>query len=120
MGWIAGHDRQGLDHLEEAQRAWRARERLIDQVRTWARRAKSAEASLDQVRDMRDQLADMPGQRWLVERLDHILTPPPPPACSRCKDRGYVPDWTNWNQAYGEPHPKPCPECAAPTAAQES
>jgi len=31
--------------------------------------------------------------------------------CDRCKDRGYVPDWANWNTYYGEPNPKPCPEC---------
>jgi hypothetical protein len=31
--------------------------------------------------------------------------------CSRCHGSRKVPDWTNWNQEYGEPRPKPCPEC---------
>lgn len=31
--------------------------------------------------------------------------------CTRCHDSRKVPDWTNWNEEYGEPRPKPCPEC---------
>lgn len=31
--------------------------------------------------------------------------------CSRCHGSRKVPDWTNWNEEYGEPRPKPCPEC---------
>ncbi len=111
MGWIAGHDRQGLDHLDEAMRAARARERAVEQARAWAQRAKAADSTIDKVRALCDQLREMPGERWLADRLDAILDPPQPPSCARCKDRGYVPDWTNWNQAYGEPHPKPCPDC---------
>jgi hypothetical protein len=36
---------------------------------------------------------------------------PTPPACQRCKGRGVVPDWTNWDAYHGEPKPKPCPDC---------
>ncbi|MET7477967.1 hypothetical protein ABZT17_26870 [Streptomyces sp. NPDC005648] len=52
MSWIAGHDRQGLDHLEEAMRFARARERAVDQAKRWARRARSAEAGLDRAREL--------------------------------------------------------------------
>lgn len=31
--------------------------------------------------------------------------------CTRCYGSRKVPDWTNWNEEYGEPRPKPCPEC---------
>lgn len=31
--------------------------------------------------------------------------------CARCHDSRKVPDWRNWNSEYGEPRPKPCPEC---------
>lgn len=31
--------------------------------------------------------------------------------CARCHGFRKVPDWTNWNHEYGEPRPKPCPEC---------
>lgn len=31
--------------------------------------------------------------------------------CTRCHGSRKVPDWTNWNHEYGEPRPKPCPEC---------
>lgn len=31
--------------------------------------------------------------------------------CARCHGSRKVPDWTNWNHEYGEPRPKPCPEC---------
>jgi len=34
--------------------------------------------------------------------------------CSRCHNSRKVPDWTNWNEEYGEPRPKPCPDCAVP------
>lgn len=51
MSWIAGHDRQGLDHLDEAMRAARARERAVEQARAWARRARSTEAALGQLAD---------------------------------------------------------------------
>jgi len=33
--------------------------------------------------------------------------------CPRCLGRRKVPDWQNWNTEYGEPRPKPCPECSA-------
>lgn len=39
-----------------------------------------------------------------------------PPACTTCSDRGYVPDWRNWNHEYGEPRPKPCPDCEGAVA----
>lgn len=51
MSWIAGHDRQGLDHLDEAMRASRGRERAVEQARAWARRARSTEAALGQLAD---------------------------------------------------------------------
>lgn len=31
--------------------------------------------------------------------------------CTRCHNSRKIPDWTNWNEEYGEPRPKPCPEC---------
>lgn len=31
--------------------------------------------------------------------------------CTRCHNSRKIPDWTNWNHEYGEPRPKPCPEC---------
>jgi len=51
MSWIAGHDRQGLDHLQEAMREGRARERAVEQARRWASRARSTEAGLSQLAD---------------------------------------------------------------------
>lgn len=51
MSWIAGHDRHGLDHLDEAMREARARERAVQQARRWAHRARSAEAALRSLAD---------------------------------------------------------------------
>lgn len=51
LSWLGGHDRLGLDHLEEAMREARARERAVDQARTWAGRARDAERLLDQLRE---------------------------------------------------------------------
>lgn len=31
--------------------------------------------------------------------------------CTRCHGSRKIPDWANWNEEYGEPRPKPCPEC---------
>lgn len=31
--------------------------------------------------------------------------------CTRCHNSRKIPDWTNWNEEYGEPRPKPCLEC---------
>lgn len=50
MSWISGHDRQGLDHLDEAQREARAREAAVRQAQRWATQAKSATAELEQAR----------------------------------------------------------------------
>ena len=52
MGWIAGHDRQGLDHLAEAMRFARARDRVVAEAKKWARRARTAEASLERIREL--------------------------------------------------------------------
>lgn len=52
MGWIAGHDRQGLDHLKEAMRFARARDRVVAEAKKWARRARTAEAALEQTREL--------------------------------------------------------------------
>ncbi|WP_435601290.1 hypothetical protein [Streptomyces sp. C10-9-1] len=46
MSWICGHDRQGLDHLAEAQREARGREAAVRQARAWARIARAVEAEL--------------------------------------------------------------------------
>lgn len=46
MSWISGHDRQGLDHLEEAQYEGRARMAAVQQAQRWAARARAAEAAL--------------------------------------------------------------------------
>ena len=46
MSWISGHDRQGLDHLDEAQYEARAREAAVKQARHWAARARGAEATV--------------------------------------------------------------------------
>lgn len=46
MSWLSSHDRQGLDHLEEAMREARGRERAVDQAKRWATRARSTEAAL--------------------------------------------------------------------------
>lgn len=64
-----------------------------------------------QVAALRDDLREVTGARWIAEALDRILNPPPPVRCARCKDRGVVPDWTNWDAYHGEPKPKPCPDC---------
>ncbi|MER7815629.1 hypothetical protein [Streptomyces sp. NPDC096153] len=50
MSWIGGHDRQGLDHLEEAQAEARARESAVRQARRWAGRARAAESELLRLR----------------------------------------------------------------------
>ncbi|MEU4173269.1 hypothetical protein AB0F46_41325 [Streptomyces sp. NPDC026665] len=49
MSWISGHDRQGLDHLNDAVRANRARERAVSEARRWAARARATEAALQQI-----------------------------------------------------------------------
>jgi hypothetical protein len=51
MSWCTGHDRQGLDHLDEATREARARERAVDQARRWAARARSTETALARLAD---------------------------------------------------------------------
>lgn len=47
MSWLGGHDRQGLDHLDEAMYEARSREAAVLQAQRWAKRAKAAEAQLD-------------------------------------------------------------------------
>lgn len=49
MGWLGGHDRTGLDHLEEAMREARARERAVEQARRWASRARAMEVAFVQL-----------------------------------------------------------------------
>jgi hypothetical protein len=49
MSWLSGHDRQGLDHLAEANYEARAREAAVAQARRWARRAWTAEAAVENV-----------------------------------------------------------------------
>jgi hypothetical protein len=51
MSWISGHDRTGLDHLDEAMREARARERAVAQARGWAARARSTETGLARLAD---------------------------------------------------------------------
>lgn len=36
----------------------------------------------------------------------------PPAGCGTCHGSRQVPDWASWNAEYGEPRPKPCPDCA--------
>jgi hypothetical protein len=45
--WISGHDRQGQDHLEEAEYDRRALEATVIQARKWAALAKEAKADAD-------------------------------------------------------------------------
>lgn len=54
MSWISGHDRQGLDHLEEAQYEAGARLAAVKQAQRWAGRARAAEAT---VRDYEHRLS---------------------------------------------------------------
>jgi hypothetical protein len=51
MSWICGHDRQGLDHLEEAMREGRGRAAAVRQARRWASRARSTETALARLAD---------------------------------------------------------------------
>lgn len=47
-----------------------------------------------------------------MARWRNVLDPQPEkPKCARCKGRGYVPDWQDWDAYHGEPKPKPCPDC---------
>jgi hypothetical protein len=55
MSWISGHDRQGLDHLEEAQYEARARFATMKQAQRWAARARSAEAAVARVQAIADE-----------------------------------------------------------------
>lgn len=48
---------------------------------------------------------------WPCPTMLALGEQPQPPKCPRCKGHGVVPDWSNWNEAYGEPRPKPCPDC---------
>ncbi|MGW0581933.1 hypothetical protein ACWD25_39710 [Streptomyces sp. NPDC002920] len=52
MSWISGHDRQGRDHLDEAMRFARARDRAVDEAKKWAARARAAEAAVERVREL--------------------------------------------------------------------
>ncbi|MEV0016628.1 hypothetical protein [Streptomyces tendae] len=56
MSWLSGHDRQGLDHLAEANYEARAREAAVAQARAWATRARTAEAALERLTDWCDAL----------------------------------------------------------------
>jgi hypothetical protein len=56
MSWLGGHDRQGLDHLAEANHEARAREAAVAQARAWATRARTAEAALQRLNDWCDGL----------------------------------------------------------------
>ncbi|MFF4900515.1 hypothetical protein [Streptomyces sp. NPDC001068] len=56
MSWLSGHDRQGLDHLAEANHESRGREAAVRQARRWAARARAAEASLERLNDWCDGL----------------------------------------------------------------
>ncbi|MGW3971142.1 hypothetical protein ACWEFD_17820 [Streptomyces ardesiacus] len=56
MSWLSGHDRQGLDHLAEANYEARAREAAVAQARAWATRARTAEAALQRLTDWCDEL----------------------------------------------------------------
>ncbi|MDI9836233.1 hypothetical protein [Streptomyces sp. KAU_LT] len=56
MSWLSGHDRQGLDHLAEANYEARAREAVVAQARGWATRARTAEAALQRLTDWCDAL----------------------------------------------------------------
>ncbi|WP_052432808.1 hypothetical protein [Streptacidiphilus carbonis] len=71
MSWIAGHDRQGLDHLEEAQYEAHAREAAVVQARRWAVRARAAEAALAPVRAVESD--DLHG--WYAAMDDDAPTP---------------------------------------------
>ena len=62
MSWICGHDRQGLDHLAEAQREARGREAAVRQAQAWAKRARIAEADLELLRPQVDRLGDVQGR----------------------------------------------------------
>lgn len=52
MSWLGGHDREGLDHLDEAMHEARSRESAVRQAQRWAKRAKAAEAVLGQVAEI--------------------------------------------------------------------
>jgi hypothetical protein len=54
-----------------------------------------------------------PGQILVAKKtsLPEVFYPEPL-ACTRCRGSRRVPDWTDWNEHYGEPRPKPCPDCA--------
>lgn len=36
---------------------------------------------------------------------------PPPLPCRRCRGRGAIPDFNQWDTYHGGPRPLPCPEC---------
>ncbi|MFE4579374.1 hypothetical protein [Streptomyces chartreusis] len=46
-------------------------------------------------------------------RLEVLFPPPklPSPPCRRCRGRGVLPDFTQWDSYHREPKPVPCPEC---------
>jgi hypothetical protein len=46
-------------------------------------------------------------------QLEVSFPPPKPPAppCRRCRGRGVIPDFSQWDSYHGEPKPVPCPEC---------
>jgi hypothetical protein len=74
MSWICGHDRQGLDHLDEAMRESRAREAAVKQARTWAARARTAEAALDRVRQLCELTIDASIRVDAVHQAHDTLT----------------------------------------------
>lgn len=69
MSWISGHDRQGLDHLDEAQREARARESAVKQARAWAARARTAGADLAAAMEGWNGEADAHAKRLAAVRL---------------------------------------------------
>jgi hypothetical protein len=83
MSWISGHDRQGLDHLEEAQHEGRARLATMKQAQGWAARARHAEATLARIQALVDAHPAGIDTAHILEALDQT-TPAATPATEPC------------------------------------
>ncbi|MGW2501863.1 hypothetical protein ACWCXL_12225 [Streptomyces sp. NPDC001588] len=116
MSWLGGHDRQGLDHLNEAQYEARARMAAVKQARQWAARARAAERALNRVYRGNNELVVY---RWVCPYCENGDMGQAQGRCVHCHGVGLTNDVAGWDEAELTPAPVPpgvmrraCTDCA--------